>query len=90
MDDKDDKIRIHHEFEGGNEKSAPRITDWHHDTYRGMTNGDREGRIFLSHPHTNYGFYFLLILYIGKTCKRFPENSEYAEMPHLCDMVTSF
>ena len=25
-----------------------------------MTNGDREGRIFVSHPHTNNGFFFLL------------------------------
>ena len=26
-----------------------------------MTNGDRERRIFQSHPHTNNGFFFLLI-----------------------------
>ena len=26
-----------------------------------MTNGDPEGRIFLSYPHTNNGFFFLLI-----------------------------
>ena len=25
-----------------------------------MANGDREGRIFLSHPHMNKGFFFLL------------------------------
>ena len=25
-----------------------------------MTNGDREGQIFQSHPHTNNGFFFLL------------------------------
>ena len=25
-----------------------------------MSNGDRERRIFLSHPHTNNGFFFLL------------------------------
>ena len=25
-----------------------------------MTNGDPEGRIFLSYPHTNNGFFFLL------------------------------
>ena len=24
-----------------------------------MTNSDREGRIFLSHPHTNNGLFFL-------------------------------
>ena len=27
-----------------------------------MTNGDHEGQIFLSHPHTNKGFFFLLTL----------------------------
>ena len=27
-------IRIHHEFEGGIEKSVPRITDWHHEACR--------------------------------------------------------
>ena len=25
-----------------------------------MTNGDPEGQIFLSYPHTNNGFFFLL------------------------------
>ena len=37
-------------------KSVPKITDWHHGACRVMTNGDREGRIFLSHPHTYNGF----------------------------------
>ena len=36
------------------------ITDWHHKACRVMTNGDREGGIFLSNPHTNNGFFFLL------------------------------
>ena len=27
-----------------------------------MTNGDPEGRIFLSHPHTNNGLFFLLTI----------------------------
>ena len=27
-----------------------------------MTNGDHEGQIFLSHPHTNNGFFFLLTI----------------------------
>ena len=77
-------IRIHHECEGGIEKSVPRITDWHHEACRLMTNGDHEGRIFLSHPHTNNGFFFLLttkylILY-WKNMKRLPENPEYAEV----------
>ena len=39
-------IRIYHECEGVIEKSVPRITDWHHEACRVMTNGDREGRIF--------------------------------------------
>ena len=46
-------IRIHHECESGIEKSAPRITVWHHKAYRVMINGDQERQIFLSHPHTN-------------------------------------
>ena len=49
-----------------------------------MTNGDREGRIFLSHPHTNNGFFFLLttkyrILYRKKLL---PENPEITVMRH--------
>ena len=36
-----------------------------------MTNGDREGRIFLSHPHTNImAFFFLHTLKYGKKKKR--------------------
>ena len=49
-------IRIHHECEGGIEKNDPRD---HVSSSRnrlagggGVTNGDPEGRIFLSHPHT--------------------------------------
>ena len=53
-------ISIHHECEGGVEKSVPRITDWHHEACRVMTNSDCEERIFLSHPHPNNGFFFLL------------------------------
>ena len=37
-------IRIYHECEVGIEKSVPRITDWHHEACRVMTNGDpRDG-----------------------------------------------
>ena len=67
-----DVIRIHHKCEGGIEKSAPRITHWHHETCLVMTNGDYKGRIFLSQPHTFiFGFFFLLttkyhILYCKK------------------------
>ena len=53
-------IRIYHEAKGGMEKSVMRITIWHHKACQVMTNGDRVGQIFLSHPHTNNGFFFLL------------------------------
>ena len=46
--------------EGGVEKSVSRITDWQHEACRVMTNDDSEGWIFLSHPHRNNGFFFLL------------------------------
>ena len=46
-------IRIHHECDVGIGKSIPRITDWHHKACRVITNDDREGRIYISHPHTN-------------------------------------
>ena len=79
-------VRIHHECEGGIEKSVPRVTVWHHEACRVMTKGDPEGRIFLSHPHTNNGFFFLLttryhILY-WKNMKRLQENPEFADMRH--------
>ena len=60
-------IRIYHECEGRIEKSVPRITVWHHEACRVMTNCDPEGQIFLSYPHTNIGFFFLLtstVLYL--------------------------
>ena len=38
-------IRIYHEC--GLEKSIPRITDWHHEACRVMTNCDRENVFFL-------------------------------------------
>ena len=49
-----------------------------------MAIDDREGRIFLSHPHMNNGFLFLVHhliphLYRKQTSKRLPENPEYAE-----------
>ena len=89
-----DNIRIHHECEGGIEKCVPRITNWHHEACRVITIGDREGRIFLSHPHTNNGAFFLLttlkyLIYISKTWKRLPENPEYAEMGH-GDVIFNF
>ena len=55
-----DIISIHHEFEGRIDKFVPRITDWHHEACRVMTIVDTWGRIFLSHPHTHDGYFFLL------------------------------
>ena len=55
-----------------------------------MTKGDREGRIFLPHPHTNNGFFSCSPLntsfYIGKTWKRLQENPEFTEIRH-CDVI---
>ena len=53
-------IRIHHECECRIEKSVPRIAVWHQEACRVMTKGDPEGQIFLSYPHKNNGFFFLL------------------------------
>ena len=54
-----ENIRIHHECQGGIEKSVPMIMDWHHEACRVMTNSDRERWIFVSHPHMNNEFFFL-------------------------------
>ena len=45
------------ECEGGMEKSERRVTVWHHEACRVITNGDPEGQLFLSHPHTKNGFF---------------------------------
>ena len=61
-------IRIYHECERGIEISVSRITDWHQEACRAITNADHMGWIFRFHPHTNYGFFFLLtntLFYIG-------------------------
>ena len=55
-------IRIYHECEGRIEKSVPRITVWHHEACQVMTNGDSEGRIFISFSRPNNGFFFLLTI----------------------------
>ena len=55
-----DNMRIYHECEGRIEKSVQRIAVWHHEACRMMNNGDPEGRILRSYPHTNNGFFFLL------------------------------
>ena len=48
--------------ECGIEKSVLRITDWHQEACQVMTNCERKGRIILSNPHMNNGFFFLLII----------------------------
>ena len=82
-------IRIYHECEGWIEKSVQMITVWHHKACRVMANGDPEGWIFLSHPHTNNGFVLLLIIKYPILClkKGLPGVPEYAEMRH--DMMMS-
>ena len=55
-----DTIRIHHGCEGRIEESVRRIAVWHHKACRVMTNSDPKGRIYLSYPLTNNGFFFLL------------------------------
>ena len=52
-----------------------------------MTNGDPEGRIFLSYPHTNNGFFFLLII-VFLFENKLPEVPEYSKMQF--HMMTSF
>ena len=79
-------MSIHNEYEGGIEKSVPRITDWHPEACRVMTIFDPEGRVFLSQPHTHDGYFFWLttkyfILY-HKDMKRLTESFEFAEMQH--------
>ena len=41
------------------DKSVPGITVWHHEACRVLPVYDREGRIFLSIPHTHDRFFFL-------------------------------
>ena len=47
---------------GWDRKSVPRITALHHEASPVITNGDTKGLIFLSHPHTNNWFFFLLTI----------------------------
>ena len=51
------EYKIHRECEGRIVKSVPRITVWHVEACRVMTNCDLEGQLFLSHSHTNDGFF---------------------------------
>ena len=60
-----ENIRIHHQWEVGIRKSITRITVWLYEACRVMTNGDPEGWIFLSHPHSNSGLFFMLTIKYG-------------------------
>ena len=87
----ENNIRIYHDCEGGIEKSFPRITDWHHEACRVKTVGGREGRIFLSHPHTNIRFVFFCSplntsFILDKTRKTFQKILNTLR----CDMEASF
>ena len=55
-------IRIYHESEGRIEKIVPRIAVWHYEACREFTNVAPNVRIFLSYPHRNNGFVFLLTI----------------------------
>ena len=60
-----------------------------------MTNGDPEGRIFLSYPHTINGFFFLLTtvfiyLFIYLFQNKLPEPPEYAKMQFHMMMLLDF
>ena len=98
--DSDNIIRIHHVCEDGIEKSVPRITDWHREACRVMTNGDPEGRVFDEKRWsrgTDFFYPTFTRLLDSFSCsplntafpclKWHPEVPEYAEMWH--DMMTS-
>ena len=53
-DDKNDRYKC----DGGIKKIVLMITVWHHEACQVMTDCDREGQIFLSHPITNNVFFF--------------------------------
>ena len=83
-------IRIHHECEDGIVESVPRITDWHHEACRVMTNGDIEGRIF--YPiFTQIMDYFSCLQLNTSFCIEKHEKGFQKILNRLrCDMVTSF
>ena len=84
-------ISIHHECERDIEISIPSITDWHHEAFGVVTNGDHEGRIFLSHPHTNNRIIFLANYLIPHFILENTRKDFQKVLNTLrCDMVTSF
>ena len=56
-----------------------------------MTIGDREERIFLSHPYTNNGYFYRSPLKRSFILERI-EKKDFQKIPNTlkCDMVTSF
>ena len=77
--------------EGGIEKSLPRITTWHHEACRVMTNGNHEGHIFLSHPHGNNELFFLLTTkYFISYWKKHEKDFQRILYMLRCDMEMSF
>ena len=56
-----------------------------------MTNGDHEGQIFfLSHPHTNKGFFFLLTINTSYILEKHEKSFQKIPNTLRCDMVASF
>ena len=55
-----------------------------------MTNGDSEGRIFLSHPHTNNGLFFLLTTKYLILCWKHDKDFQKILNTLRYDMETSF
>ena len=67
------------------EKSVPRIAIWNHEACQVISNGDPEGRIFLSYPHTKNRFFSLLTTvfihsFIYLFYNKLPEVPEYAKV----------
>ena len=82
---------IHHECDGGIEKTVPRNTDCHQEACPVMTNGDHGGRIFLSHPYSNNEFFFLVNMkYRILSFEKHKKVPEYTDVRHTYEMVTSF
>ena len=90
-----ENIRIHHECEGGIDKSVPRITIWHHYACQVMPNGDPEGQTVITNDRFLHAILTQImdslscsLLNTAFSClKRLPEISEYPEMRH--DMMMS-
>ena len=79
-----------YKIEGGIEKTVPRIIDWQHEAIQVMTIGDRERRGFLSHPHTNNGFFSCSPLNTRFILEKQGKCFQKILNTLRCDMVTSF